>query len=266
MLVLSTVSKATIWGSDRLYAFGGDQTISNLGQLYTAAANQELTCTALNGPFAGMSLWQVYRENRPLFGYDKYDEFPLLIGFVDAKENLSIQIHPGDDYARSKENKPFGKNESWLFLQAPEEGAIINGCKCSTLEEVHQRISENRWEDIIDRLPVKKNDYVYVQSGTLHALTAGSLVYEIQQSTDITYRFYDYDRTDASGNKRPLQLSKAPDVISVDNRSCSVPCEKEKLQDHSYYTVEIKDVEGSLENSSGVFCVVTECPPRGMRR
>lgn len=257
MLILSTVSKPTIWGSQRLYPFGGDASIPNLGQLYTAAANEELTCTVLNGPFAGQSLWQVYRENRRLFGYDKYEEFPLLIGFVDANDNLSIQIHPGDEYARTVEGKPFGKNESWLFLKAPREGAIINGCKCTSLEEVHKLIDENRWDDIIDRLPVKQNDYVYVESGTLHALTAGSLVYEIQQSTDITYRFYDYDRTDKDGNKRPLQLNKAVDVIEVDNRSESIPCEKEKLYLHSYYTVEVKDAEGSLKNDSDVFCVVT---------
>ena len=124
------------------------------------AANEELTCTVLNGPFAGQSLWQVYRENRRLFGYDKYEEFPLLIGFVDANDNLSIQIHPGDEYARTVEGKPFGKNESWLFLKAPREGAIINGCKCTSLEEVHKLIDENRWDDIIDRLPVKQNEEI----------------------------------------------------------------------------------------------------------
>ena len=257
MLILSTVSKATIWGSDRLYPFGGDSTIPTLGQLYTAAGNEELSSTVLNGEFAGQSLYQVYRDHPELFGYDKYEGFPLLIGFVDACENLSIQIHPHDEYAQTVEGKPFGKNESWLFLEAPKAGAIINGCKCATMDEVHQKIAAGDWDGIIDHLPVKQNEYVYVQSGTLHALTAGSLVYEIQQSTDITYRFWDYDRTDAQGNKRPLQLEKAVAVIDVDKRSQSIPCEKEKVYQHPYYSVTVKDVEGSLRNEASAFCVVT---------
>ncbi|MBQ7846468.1 MAG: class I mannose-6-phosphate isomerase [Clostridia bacterium] len=257
MLILSTVSKSTIWGSNRLYSFGGDSTMPTLGQLYTAAGNEELSSTVMNGQFAGQSLYQVYRDHPELFGYDKYEGFPLLIGFVDACENLSIQIHPHDEYAQTVEGKPFGKNESWLFLEAPEAGAIINGCKCADMDEVHQKIEAGDWDGIIDHLPVKQNDYVYVQSGTLHALTAGSLVYEIQQSTDITYRFWDYDRTDAQGNKRPLQLEKAVDVIDVAKRSESIPCEKEKVYRHPYYSVTVTDVCGSMCNAAASFCVVT---------
>lgn len=257
MLILSTVSKATIWGSDRLYAFGGDSSIPTLGQLYTAAGNEELSSTVLSGEFAGKTLFEVYRDHRSLFGYDKYEEFPLLIGFVDAKENLSIQIHPHDAYARQHEGKHFGKNESWLFLEAPTAGAIINGCQCSTMDEVNAKIAAGQWDGIIDHLSVKQNDYVYVQSGTLHALTAGSLVYEIQQSTDITYRFYDYDRVDAQGNKRPLQLEKAVAVIDPDKRSESVPCRKGECYQHPYYTVEVLDVQDAICNDSATFCVVT---------
>ena len=257
MLILSTISKATIWGSDRLLPYGGDGAVQPLGQLYTAAGNAELTSTILNGEYAGQTLHGLYRDHRDLFGYDKYGEFPLLIGFVDAKENLSIQIHPDDDYARTHEGKDFGKNESWLFLEAPASGAIINGCQCATMEEVHARIAAGQWDDIIDRLPVRQGDYVYVQSGTLHALTAGSLVYEIQQSTDITYRFYDYDRVDAQGRKRPLQLEKAVAVIDPGKRSGSLPCVKGEVYRHPYYTVQVEDVQSSYTNDSDVFCVMT---------
>ena len=257
MFILSTISKSTIWGSNRLYPFGGDEKIETLGQLYTAAGNEELSSLILNGLFAGKSLYEVYRDQQDLFGYNKYEGFPLLIGFVDANENLSIQIHPHDEYAQEAEKKPFGKNESWLFLEAPREGAIINGCPCNSLEEVKEKISRDQWYDIIGHLPVKQNDYVYVESGTLHALTAGSLVYEIQQSTDITYRFWDYDRVDKDGNKRPLQLEKALDVVNVDKKSQSIPCEKEKLYSHPYYTVKVADIAESMKNDSDTFCVVT---------
>lgn len=257
MLILSTISKSTIWGSDRLYPFGGDRSMPTLGQLYTAAGNEELSSIILSGEYAGQPLHRVYSEHPELFGYDKYEGFPLLIGFVDANQNLSIQIHPHDEYARSVENKPFGKNESWLFLQAPQEGSIINGCKCADMDEVHQKIADGDWDGIIDRLPVKQNDYVYVQSGTLHALTAGSLVYEIQQSTDITYRFWDYDRVDANGEKRPLQLEKALHVIDVEKKSQSIPCQKNEPHVHPYYSVEVRGISESLTNPQPVFCVVT---------
>lgn len=257
MLLLSTVSKATIWGGQRLYAYGGDQTIPCLGQLYTAAGNPELSSTILNGEFAGQRLDRVYREHPEMFGYDKYEGFPLLIGFVDASENLSIQIHPHDAYAREVEGKPFGKNESWLFLEAPETGSIINGCPCGTQSSVREKVQEGAWKDIMGRLPVCKGDYVYVESGTLHALTAGSLVYEIQQSTDITYRFWDYDRVDAQGCKRPLQLEKALDVMDVHQHSTSVPCEKGRVYRHPYYQVMVEDVSGGMSNRSDTFCVVT---------
>lgn len=257
MLILSTVSKATIWGGQRLYAFGGDASISTLGQLYTAAGNQELSSMVLNGPYAGQSLYQVYGQHPELFGYDKYEGFPLLIGFVDARENLSIQIHPHDQYARQVEGKPFGKNESWLFLEAPESGSIINGCPCADRSEVEAKIAAGDWLGIMGRLPVQQNDYVYVQSGTLHALTAGSLVYEIQQSTDITYRFWDYDRVDDQGRKRPLQLEKALDVIDPAKRSESVPCAKGHTYQHPYYHVTAMNAENFLENPADTFCVVT---------
>ncbi len=257
MLILSTLSKATLWGSDRLYAYGGDSSIQTLGQLYTAAGNEELTSTILNGEFAGQTLYQVYRDHGNRFGYDRFPGFPLLIGFVDANENLSIQIHPDDDYAASVEGKPYGKNESWLFLEAPKEGSIINGCPCDSLAQVQAKIDADQWYHIIDRLPVKQNDYVYVESGTLHALTAGSLVYEIQQSTDITYRFWDYDRVDKDGHRRPLQLAKALHVLNVEKKSRSVPCQAEETYVHPYYTVQKTDLAESYTNQAPAFCVVT---------
>lgn len=257
MLLLSTVSKATIWGGTRLYPFGGDASMPSLGQLYTAAGNKALSSTVLGGPFAGQSLYQVYQQHRELFGYDKYEGFPLLIGFVDARENLSIQIHPHDEYARTVEGMPFGKNESWLFLEAPDSGSIINGCPCDSRAQVERKIAQGDWLGIMGRLPVKPGDYVYVQSGTLHALTAGSLVYEIQQSTDITYRFWDYDRVDAQGCKRPLQLDKALDVIDPAKRSESLPCEKNRTYQHPYYHVTVTEAQGSLRNDGDTFCVVT---------
>ena len=257
MLVLDTLNKTTIWGGTRLQKYGSDPLNPHVGSLYTVAGNEELTNTVLNGEFIGMTLYEVYRDNRALFGYDKYEPFPLLIGFVDASDDLSIQLHPSDEYARAHENAPFGKTESWYFLEAPVSGSIANGCLCGSTEELKERVAQGRWDEVIDYLPVKKGEYVYVETGTLHALRAGSLVYEIQQSTDVTYRFYDYDRVDKNGNKRPLQLEKAIENVDVAKKSAAVPYEDDKDYDERYYSTRKTHLEGSFENGHATFVTVT---------
>ena len=141
MLILDTLNKTTIWGGTRLQKFGSDPLEPHVGSLDTVAGNGELSCMVLNGEYIGLTLYDVYRDNREMFGYDKYEPFPLLIGLVDATADLSIQIHPGDEYARAHENAPFGKTESWLFLEAPVSGSIVNGCKCQSRQELNERVA-----------------------------------------------------------------------------------------------------------------------------
>ena len=128
MYILSQVNKETIWGSRELIAYGADPALDKVGSLYTLAANEELSCKVLNGPNAGRRLYDVYRENPQAFGMGAGESFPLIISFISAGEDLSIQIHPDDAYARRVENKPFGKSESWFFLRKPASGAIAMGC------------------------------------------------------------------------------------------------------------------------------------------
>jgi len=257
MLILDTINKTTIWGGTRLQKYGSDPLNLHVGSLYTVAANEDLTNTVLNGEFIGMTLYDVYRENRALFGYDKYEPFPLLIGFVDASDDLSIQLHPHDEYAQKYENAPFGKTESWYFLEAPVSGCIANGCLCDSTELLKERVAAGQWDQVIDYLPVKKGEYVFVETGTLHALRAGSLVYEIQQSTDVTYRFYDYDRVDKDGNKRPLQLESAIKSVDVSEKSASVPYEDDKDYDEIYYSTKKTHLDGKYVNENDTFVTVT---------
>jgi mannose-6-phosphate isomerase class I len=257
MLILDTINKTTIWGGTRLQKYGSDPLNPHVGSLYTVAANEDLTNTVLNGPFIGMTLHDVYRDNRELFGYDKYEPFPLLIGFVDASDDLSIQLHPHDAYAQQYENAPFGKTESWYFLEAPVSGTIANGCLCNSLEELNERVAAAQWDQVIDYLPVKKGEYVFVETGTLHAMRAGSLVYEIQQSTDVTYRFYDYDRVDKDGNKRPLQLESALKNVDVSKKSSAVPYEDDKDYDEIYYSTKKTHLCGAYTNENSTFVTVT---------
>lgn len=190
-----------------------------MGSLYTLAANEELSCKVLNGPNAGRRLYDVYRENPQAFGMGAGESFPLIISFISAGEDLSIQIHPGRRLCPPVENKPFGKSESWFFLRKPTSGAIAMGCKCKSRQELEEKVEKGLWDQVVDHLAVQEDSYVYVTPGTLHALTAGCIAYEIQQATDVTYRFYDYDRVDSAGNKRPLQLKQAMDVVQVEKKS-----------------------------------------------
>ncbi len=255
MLVLQPLSVETIWGSTRLVAFGGDRAMGRIGQLYTVAAQAGYSNRVVGGPHGGQTLREVYEQNPTAFGWQ--GEFPLLIGFVDACQNLSIQVHPTDAYAQTHLGLPYGKSESWYFLEPPASGSIYMGTPAATVEEVAAAVAGNRVMDVVGSLPVKRDDYVFVRAGAIHALTAGSLVYEIQQSTDITYRFYDYDRVDAQGNRRPLHQSQALAVIDPSLTARSVPGTPGRAFAEPYYTVVRTTLAGPWCNESAVFACVT---------
>ena len=257
MLILETISLPTLWGGQKLYSYGGDTNIEKLGQLYTIAADDELSNRILNGKYKGDNLRDVYRKNPQIFGENAPIEFPLLIGFVDARENLSLQVHPNNEYCKQYEGKEMGKCESWIFIEPPTSGEIYNGCKTKTRELVQENIHTGNWDNIIDTLPVKKDQYVYVEAGTLHALTAGSLVYEIQQSTNLTYRFYDYDRVDKLGNKRPLHLDKALDVLDTEKKSLAENIQIGERREEEYYNIMLYNIEGQFKNNSDTYFCIT---------
>lgn len=257
MLILNPISVETIWGSTKLYAYCGDVNMPKIGQLYTVAAQRNISNEIMNGDYKGLTLYKVFEEHKELFQCKESEAFPLLIGFVDASDHLSIQIHPTDAYAVEMEKMPFGKNESWVFIQPPESGEIFNGLKCSTIEKLRESIAEDTVMDVVDTLKVERGDYVYVESGTIHALTKGSLVYEIQQSTDLTYRFYDYKRTDDYGNKRPLHLEKALSVIQVNQKSQSIQYTKNKPYEEKNYITRMIDISKLFHNNSQRFSCVT---------
>ncbi|WP_152802531.1 type I phosphomannose isomerase catalytic subunit [Alkalibaculum sporogenes] len=257
MLILKGISVPTVWGGQKLYSYGGDKNITQLGQLYTVAANDGLSSIILNGKYKGDNLRNIYKSFPEIFGKSRYTEFPLLIGFVDAKEDLSLQVHPDNEYCRKYEGKEIGKCESWIFLDQPANKYIYNGCKVKTKEAVQKNIDNTAWNNIIDTLSVEKDQYVYVEAGTLHALTSGSFVYEIQQSTNITYRFYDYDRIDSLGNKRPLQLNKALDVLDVMKRSEATDLKLGETKEEPYYSIKLCELQGQFKNDTDIFICVT---------
>ena len=210
MLVLEPIVHETIWGGSRLthLVSSGEK---HIGHLYSVYARSEKSNKIMNGSNAGKMLQEV----KP--------NFPLTIALTEADKDLSLQVHPDDVAAQKLEDLARGKRESWYFLDAPETGQLVNGCCLRDMEVINAHVADNDYEGVLDYLPVRVGDYVFVEPGTLHAISAGSLVYEIEQGADFTYRFYDYDRVDSNGQKRELHTEKAlaclhPELKSVVRR------------------------------------------------
>ena len=176
--------------------------------------------------------------------------FPLTLALTEADENLSIQVHPDDATVHALEHMAKGKRESWYFLEAPKEGYIINGCTCRNEDEKATMLAERKYLEMADKLPVRVGDYVFVYPGTLHAITAGSLVYETEEGADFTYRFYDYDRMDSNGNRRELHIEKAAAALDIMRRSeVKRYPETGEIEEETYSTKKISKVS-QYENIS----------------
>ena len=203
------IPRKALWGGTTLRKyfhyledFGND-----IGQCWVFSAQEGAPSPLLNGEYPGQTLSDLWQERPELFKSNK-KVFPYIISLVAPEDDLSIQVHPDDAYGRAL-GYASGKNEAWVFLESPAEGSIVYGHSAQDQKQLLAMITRKDWQGLVQRLSVEKGDTVYIPAGTLHALTKGSVVYEIQQSTDVTYRFYDYDRRDQAGNTRPLQLEHA---------------------------------------------------------
>lgn len=221
VLLFAPVFKHNIWGGNRLGSeWGYELPGSNIGECWGVAALKSGDCVVKNGFYRGCTLselWEKYPEmfqNRNSSGEKIEDRFPLMVKIIDAQDDLSIQVHPDDEYAAVHENGSLGKTECWYILDAPEDAELIIGHNASTKEELVQMINDKRWDSLIRRIRVKKGDFIKIEPGTVHAVTAGLQILETQQNSDITYRVYDYDRI-FQGSLRELHIQKSIDVISV---------------------------------------------------
>lgn len=220
MLVLQPIVHETIWGGSRLSRFvkTGEQ---HIGHLYSVYSREDCSNQILNGCFQGTSLNKAFTELKNETGMGKYKLFPLTIALTEAEQDLSIQVHPDDSKASLLGNKLRGKRESWYFLETPQSGSIVNGCKVRDMDKVRKLAAQSKYHEIVNYMEVNVGDYVFVEPGTLHSICAGSLVYEIEEGADFTYRFYDYDRRDAKGNLRELHTDKALDCLNPNLQSVS---------------------------------------------
>lgn len=203
-----------IWGGSRLKTeYGYDIPSAKTGEYWAISGMEGASSVITNGKFKGKSLREVYENNKELFGNPNEEEFPLLVKIIDAADDLSIQVHPDDEMAKKLENSK-GKTECWYILNE-KPASIIFGLNVETKEEAIRLIDERRWEELLREVPTKRGDFFFVRAGTVHAIKKDSLILEIQQASDVTYRLYDYDRKDADGNLRDLHLEKSKEAIKI---------------------------------------------------
>ena len=215
--LLHPAAKDYLWGGNRLNEdFSKGIPVSPLAETWECSANPDGVSIAASGPFEGIDLASILRSHPELLGkhHEAAASLPILIKLIDAKEDLSIQVHPDDVYARLHENGKLGKTELWYVLAARSHAQLVYGLQYSVdRDTLRESILQGAIGKYLQRIPVKKNDIFFVRPGTIHAICAGTLLAEIQENSNITYRLYDYDRLDKDGKKRPLHIEKALDVI-----------------------------------------------------
>lgn len=222
-LFLKSQMHEKIWGGTKLHdVFGYDIPSDKTGEYWAISAHPNGVSQIANGRFEGMGLDQLYREHKDLFGNPDSPVFPLLTKILDANDWLSVQVHPDDAYGLEHEGE-LGKTECWYVLEADEGSEIIYGHEAQSKEELAQMIEAGDWENLLTKVPVKAGDFFYVPSGTMHAIGKGILILETQQSSDTTYRVYDFERKDDQGNLRELHLQKSIDVLNLGQPANSTP-------------------------------------------
>lgn len=214
---LQPVFKEIVWGGNRLkndYGFKSD--LNNIAEAWMLCAREDGDNIIVNGELAGQSFCEFIKTHRELLGTkgQSYEEFPLLIKFIDAKSDLSVQVHPDDEYAKLHENS-YGKTEAWYILDCDEGAQLIYGFnKALTSEEFKKSIEDNTFLEYVNKVNVKKGDVFFINAGTLHAIGGGILLAEVQQNCNTTYRVYDYGRL-VNGKPRELHIEKAIDVTDT---------------------------------------------------
>lgn len=217
-----------IWGGRKLETFGYDLPAGKIGECWAISAHPHGPATIENGPLAGKTLAEAYKEDPEYFDNPDGDVFPLLTKILDAEDSLSVQVHPDDEYAAVHEHE-LGKTECWYVINADPGSYLIYGHHAQTKAELQALIDAGEWDKLLRKVPVKAGDFFYVPSGTIHALTKGIMVLETQQSSDTTYRLYDYDRTDDAGNKRELHIKQSVDVTTVPHQDPELDIKHEQF-------------------------------------
>lgn len=249
ILKLKPSCKDYLWGGSRLKEEYGKEYDGNvLAETWELSCHPDGPSYITNGTYAGKTLQQyIDREGKEVLGTHcrRFRDFPILTKFIDAKDHLSIQVHPDNRYALKNEGQ-YGKTEMWYVMDAGENAFLYYGFRREiTKEEFERRIQEDTLLEVLNAVPVQKGDVLFIESGTIHAIGKDILIAEIQQNSNVTYRVYDYGRVGKDGKKRDLHIEKA---LAVTNR---VPIVKDKssyphVADCDYFTVDKLNLDGRI--------------------
>lgn len=241
-LQFEPILKERIWGGEKLKTVLHKSIVSKItGESWELSTVEgDVSCIA-NGELKGKSLTSLIDElPNEILGTEVYTrfgkQFPLLFKYLDAREDLSIQVHPNDELAKKRHNS-FGKTEMWYIMQADDKAKIIVGFKeKSNADDYVKNLKNNTLLSILDEMPAKSGDVFFLETGTVHAIGAGLVVAEIQQTSDITYRIYDFNRLDTSGNTRELHVDLALEAINYN-----------KVQTKKDYTKNVNESNGVVD-------------------
>lgn len=254
-IFLEPVFKDYIWGGQKLKNIF-KKNVKNeecTAESWEISTNKNGESIIKNGEYEGKTLTELYNDKdlrRYIFGTkcEELEEFPLLIKFIDANNSLSIQVHPDDEYARKNENSN-GKTEMWYILDCEPGAQIICGVKPGISKEMLATcMNTSKITECLNYVDVKKGDAIYIPSGTIHALLGKTLVAEVQQNSNITYRVYDWERVGADGKPRELHVKKALDVINIDRtlqiKNINNNIKKDNIVESEYFITNKINVNG----------------------
>ncbi|MDE7267089.1 MAG: class I mannose-6-phosphate isomerase [Lachnospiraceae bacterium] len=217
--LLKPAGKDYLWGGSRLNDdFSKRIDMKPLAETWECSTHPDGQSLVASGSFCGMLLSDVLRAHPEFLGThpETEGELPILIKFIDAKQDLSIQVHPDDAYASAHENGQRGKTELWYVLDAAKDAKLVYGFSHDIRPDVlRNSLYRGDVEKYLQKVPIHKDDVFFIEPGTVHAIGAGSLIAEIQESSNLTYRMYDYGRTDKNGKERELHIEKAMDVVNT---------------------------------------------------
>ena len=266
-MLLKPVGKDNLWGGTRLKAeFYKNLPVTPLAETWECSAHPDGPSIIVNGEFAGRTLTEVLELHPEFLGtkIDKRYGLPILVKFIDAEKNLSIQVHPEDTFARKHEND-FGKTEMWYVVDAEDDAYLIHGFAHDVNEDMLRRsVRDGDLDKHLNKVRIHKGDVFFTPAGTIHGIGAGCLIAEIQESSNVTYRVYDYNRIDKNGHKRELHFDKAMQVLNMKAGQSYIQkarlvhyypgCSREILCRCKYFeTVHIKVTKGvafTVRNSS----------------
>ena len=249
LVKLKPAVKDYIWGGNYFQRFGKGLELERVSECWELSARNDASSIIASGKDFGKPLVEVLTKEDIGPVIDRFPYFPLLIKLIDAKDNLSVQVHPSDDYALKHENS-FGKSEMWHIISADEDSGLYVGLNNNySKKDIQEALNKGTILSCLNFFKVKPGETYIIYPGTIHAIGKGVRLIEIQQNSNLTYRLYDYHRVDKNGQPRELHIEKALEVIDY-HKYQFVPQKETYLADNKYFTVRRFEINGELKISA----------------